>query len=283
VDKFGRSYVLEVETQSGVVVIGPPITIEMHIIRNTQGAQQSSVLRVYNLSEKRRSQIRFNIYDYGTIRNVRLRAGYGTNMASIFRGNIMQAFSVREGVNFITQIESYDGGYAYVNGTTAQQFPAGTPQKTVVSSLMATLPYTSVGVVGSFPGVLSRGNSYSGNTTEILNELTGGAFFIDQGKAHALGTNEYIAAVGGTTLVNAASGLLGTPMREVQIVRFDMVFEPGLNPGHKIKLQSLTEANFNRDYKVTSVEHHGIISEAVCGELITTGVFNYYDNFVAVV
>lgn len=275
-DKFGRNYELYIQTQAGdVLVVKLPFTIEFDITRNTLTSANVCQIRIYNLSLINRNQIRFNVSNYGQFRSVLLRAGYGTNLATIFSGNISQAWSVREGVNFITQIECYDGGFAFVNGVTNQQFPAGVPQETVIRSLASSLPNVKMGAIGSYPGVLSRGNTYSGNTANILSELTGGGFFVDNGKANALGTNEYIADVGSIGIINSKSGLLGTPVLEQTIVRFDMLFEPSLNAGQKIFLDSLTESNFNGQYKVTAVKHRGMISGSVAGSVITTGEFFY--------
>ncbi len=273
-NKFGRNYVLKVGTASGeTLTIEPPLTIEFDITRNTLTSANVCQIRIYNLSTRNRNQLRFNISNYGTFRQVVLKAGYGGSLATIFSGNISQAWSVREGVNFITQIECYDGGFAFVNGSTNTQFPSGVPQKTIIETLIETLPHVDSGVVGSYPGVTARGNAYSGNTVSILQQLTGGGFFVDNGKANALGTNEYIGSTGGIVLINAKSGLLGTPVLESNIVHFDMLFEPNLTVGSLINLQSATESNFNGQYKVTAVKHRGMISEAVCGSVITTGEF----------
>jgi hypothetical protein len=280
VDKFGRRYQLQVGTESGsTLTVELPFTIEFDITRNTLTSANVCQVRIYNLSQRNRNQLRRNVTDYGDYRPITLKAGYGDNLATIFTGNVTQAWSVREGVNFITQIECFDGGFAFVNGKTNAQFPANTSQRDVIRTLASSLPYVKLGAIGDYPGSLSRGNSYSGNTTDILRELTGGGFFIDNGKANALNTDEYIETVSPPLVINSKSGLLGTPVLEKSIVRFDMLFEPSLNVGYRIKLESLTEVNFNADsnfngiYKVTSVKHRGMISEAVCGSVITTGEF----------
>lgn len=279
-DKFGRNYELLVQTESGdTLTIKLPFTIFFDITRNTLTSANVCQVRVYNLSQVNRNQIRFNASNYGQFRQIQLRAGYGDNLAKCFVGNISQAWSVREGVNFITQIECYDGGFAFTNGVTNAQFPANVEQKDVIRTIMTDLPHTDMGVVGDYPGQLSRGNSYSGNTAGILDELTGGGFFIDNGKANALGTNEYLVNAGGVTLINSQSGLLGTPVLEQTIVHFDMLFEPNLQVGQKVRLQSITEDNFNGDYKVTAVKHRGMISESVAGSVITTGEF-FFDKIL---
>lgn len=275
-DKFGRNYILEVQKQDGsILTVQPPFTIEFDITRNTLSSANTASIRVYNLSENNRNQIRFNISDYGTFRSVSLRAGYGTNLPQVFTGNISQAWSVREGTNMITQIECFDGGFAFANGKTQTQFTAGTDQATVIRTIASDMPHLSVGAIGSFPGAIGRGNSYSGGTADLLRELTGGGFFVDLGKVNALGDNEYIDDGSPTLVINSQSGLLGTPVLEQTIVRFEMLFEPTLNVARKIQLQSVTESNYNGFYKVTAVKHRGMISESVCGELVTEGEFFY--------
>jgi hypothetical protein len=280
-DKFGRTYRLAVDTQnvqfiaSGTqLIVEPPFTIEFDITRNILSSANASSFRIYNLSPNTRNQIRKNISDYQDLRKINLKAGYiGSNLPVVFDGNITQAWSVREGTNFITQIESFDGGFAFANGLTATSFPEGTDQNTIIETLIASLPAVTPGIVGDFSGALSRGNAYSGSTPELLRELTGGGFFIDNGKAHALKNNECLA--GELQVITAESGLLGTPVRENTILNFDMIFEPRLLIGQIIELQSSTDVNFNGLYKIISLKHRGMISETVCGDAVTSvGLWN---------
>lgn len=271
--KFGRNYSLSVQTQNGeTLTVAPPFTIEFDITRNTLTSANVASIRVYNLSQNNRNQIRKDVTNYGDLRLVELRAGYGTNLPVVFSGTITQAWSVREGTNFVTQIESFDGGFAFANGQTNTTFQAGTTQQTVIETLAGSLPAVSLGAIGQFPGALARGNTYSGNTTQILHDLTGGAFFIDIGKANALGDSECLD--GEIQIINANSGLLGTPVREQTILTFDILFEPRVQVGQKILLDSLEGsvrgANFNGFYKVISVKHRGMISESVCGDAVTS-------------
>lgn len=272
-DKFGRSYSLFVQAIDGSIIeIGLPFTIEFDITRNTLTSANICSIRIYNLSENNRNKIRKNVMDYGDLRTIVLQAGYENNNPIIFSGNITQAWSVREGNNFITQIECFDGGFAFANALYSKSFPANTAQRDIIIDMMLNLPGVSLGAVGSYPGNISRGNSYSGTTTDLLGEMTGGGFFIDNQTSFALGNNE--CRNGGIPIISSASGLLGTPILEQTILSFDVLFEPRAVVGQKIKLESITDQNFNGFYKVTSVKHRGMISEAVCGEVITSlGMF----------
>lgn len=273
-DKFGRNYELTIQVASGdLITVTPPFTVEFDVARHQLRSSNTCQLRIYNLAEKRRNQIRKDILSYSQRERIIFKAGYGSNLPVIFAGDVKQAWSVREGVNFITQVECFGGGYASVNGIVNMVFPAGTQRRDVISQVAGTLPNTTVGTIGSYPGALSRGNSVSGNSIDVLHELTGGGSFIDNDRVHALGTYETVEAVGTTVVVTPASGLLGTPVLEQTVVHFDMLFEPRLLIGQKVLIDGFTEKRFNGEHKVTSVKHRGMISEAVCGQAITTVEF----------
>lgn len=268
-DKFKRNYKLLIERRDGQLLqIQPPFTVEFDISRNSMVGLNVGSIRIYNLNADNRAQIRHDQYDWGDNRKVTFMAGYGDKLSLAFIGNISQAWSVREGNNMITQIESFDGSYAAVNGVTNQQFRSGTPMVSVIDALAQTLPGLKVGAIGNYEGRTSRGNSYSGSTVEILSTLTGGGLFIDNGKVHCLKDEECVA--GNVPSITAASGLLGTPVRENLYVNLEMLFEPGLFLAQQVNLQSETGEGFNGPHKILSIKHRGMISEAVCGTAITS-------------
>lgn len=268
-DKYNRNYVLLIQKKDGTTLkVTRPFTVEFDIHRNSLSSANVCSIRVYNLSPNNRSQIRKDQFDFGDLRTIEFAAGYGDQLSLAFSGNISQAWSVREGNNFITQIECYDGGYAYVNAVTNTQFPSGTDQKTILDSLVKSLPGVTPGAIGNFTGQIARGNTYGGNTTDILKELSGGGFFIDNGKANCLNDNECLD--GDIPLINPQSGLLGTPIKESTYINFDMLFEPGIHVGQLVKLESTTADHFNGIHKILSLHHRGMISEAVCGDAVTS-------------
>jgi hypothetical protein len=298
--KFGRNYILYVGLEDGTILnISPPFTIEFNIIRKNLGSLNTCQIRIYNLSPRNRNLIRYDMSDYSTVRKIEFYAGYGMNLPLIFIGNISQAWSIREGVDFITTIESYDGGDGLINGIISgtATFAAGTTLQNMYKILMSYMPNTTFGAIGpsfiySDPDTKTklltntRATSYTGNAGEVLRNITGGAFFIDLGKTYILGDNECIN--GSVAVVNSQSGLLNTPLRENSIVTVDMIFEPGIVLSQYIQLESSTfpqlnsnatnqsfnfatnSDNVNGYYKITSLIHRGMISESVCGDVITT-------------
>lgn len=267
--KQGRNYFLTIERTNGeFLAITPPITVEFDITRKDFGASNTCSLRIFNLTLDNRTQIYKDRFRFDQLKRIIFRAGYGDNMPVVFQGNVSQAWSVREGTDYITQVECYDSGFAFVNGETNSVFAKGISNASIFESLINQLPDANLGAIGDYPNTLPRGTSFSGSITDILKELSGGGFFIDNGKAHVLGDNEAIE--GELQVITSDSGLLGTPVREETFLNFDMIFEPRLILGQVVQLESVTAANFNSFYKVKSLHHRGVISGAVCGQAITS-------------
>ena len=275
--KLNRIYELIIETRDGgTIEIQPPFTLEFDVRREIWGQANVATFRIFNLNQYNRNNLRFNQFDAGIVRQITFSAGYGpqtpqgNNLALAFFGNITSAFSVREGSNFITQIEAQDQGYAFVNSKSNFSLPAGTPLAGVIEALLNDLSGYGVspGVIGNFLGTLQRGNAFGGNTIDLLKEITGGSFFIDNGVAHCLNDDE--AFLGELPVINSAAGLLGTPQLEQACLKFDILFEPRLVCGQQLLLESITESNYNTYYKVIGLNHKGMISAAVCGDARTT-------------
>lgn len=276
-NKFGRNFLLLVQDNSPTrtfVSISLPFTLEFDIERKNLSSASTATIRVYNLNQETRNRLLKDVFDYAVDRTVILQAGYGhgEEFPIIFSGNIQECWSVREGNNFIMQIQALDGGFPYTNAVFNQQFPSGTPQQTIIEAMIKALSAYGVtpGSVGQYSGNTSRGSAFSGSTTDLLRELTGGGFFIDNMKANALNDNEAIPAPG-IKLINVNSGgLLGTPKVEPYFINFDLLFEPSLIVGQIIQLESVTTPIFNGQYKVTRLHHRGTISSAVCGDAVTS-------------
>lgn len=293
-NKFNRSYVMTITIPGDplVVTIQPPLTLDFDITRNDLASANTATFRIYNLSPLNRSKLRINQWDFGKFFGVTLRAGYlgisgsAQNLPVVFTGSIRHAWSTRQGVDFVTQFECFDGGFAFVNSNTNKTIISGTPQVDILKSLVGDLGQYNVtpGAIGNFPGSNTRGTVYSDKTLEVLKQVSNDQFFVDNGKANVLRKAPYTNADGSSgnaetiltttiPLVNAASGLLNTPLRTQTGIEFEMIFEPSLFVAMQVNLQSNAGDpynNFNGIKKVISFHHRGTISPSICGEALTT-------------
>jgi hypothetical protein len=269
-DKFGRNYRLTVDTiDGGSVVIEPPFTVQFDIQRNVLSSANVINVQVLNLSQRVRDQIRKDEYDYGVNLLMKLEAGYGQDLSTVATGNLRRCFTVRQGTEIVTSIDAFDGGFAFSNGLTSRTYQSGTPNNVILKDLAGTLREqgVSLGAIGQVDGEIPRGNSYTGNASELLNELSGNKFFIDNQQVFILRENEVLDLP--VPVLTAKSGLLGTPVREKSNLILEVLFEPNIRVAQKVQVISQTADNYSGFYKVVAVHHSGIISGAVSGKATT--------------
>lgn len=279
-NKFGRNYELRIQATGGGpdVIIKPPFTVEFDVVRHRYSTATISTIRIYNLSETNRRKLRKNQIDYGLRKTMSFKAGYGDQLSTILVGNVMQGSSVREGNNYITTIQVFDGGFAYANATINPNrgtFAENTPYKAICTDLVKSLSEYDIalGSIGTIPGDSGRGLSVSGSTVSNLTELTNGNFFVDNGVAHILAKNECVPSP--LKKITSATGLMTTPVREMTYLDLDILFEPRVLAGQKIEVESITNKDINNVYQVIAIKHRGIISESVNGECTTSLTLAY--------
>lgn len=278
--KFNRLYELTVEADDQVrpasqvtaentkrVVIRLPYTVEFEISRANLSSAQTATFKIYNLGKKTRDAIQKDSWQW-IYRAIQFRAGYedpnGQMLPLLFNGTVKTAYSYRQGVDFITEIEAYDSAWAMANGFTTISRPAGKTASELVAELAKNLPsLTGTPIIGDFPTVAKRGQVFVGNTWTLIQNLTNQLAIMNNGQLIALKLNEVFR--GGLPLISEETGLLGVPKRTTAFLECDMIFEPRLTLCQIIELRSVTTPLFNRFWKVVGIQHQGMISPSVAG------------------
>ena len=276
-DKAGRNYELDLELVASTgysVVIKPPLTMAFNVQRSTLATANTASITITNLGELTRRKIfhDFNdIHDISKYRGVILKAGYGNNIAEIFNGNIHHAWSVRQGTEWLTQIDAFDGGWDILNGFVNETLPTGWDiRNTIKNVINKNFKYVTAGSLSLLTNNSTRGVVLHGNAWDNIQKLNpDGLNFIDMLKAHCLKLGEYIPYTGQIYRITSAQGLLDTPRRAEANLQLRMLFEPRIHVGSIVQVESLETVN-NGQYQVVGVTHQGTISEAVCGECTTT-------------
>lgn len=268
-NKFGRQYSILIDTiDDRTIEIKDPFTIEFSCKRNNLASANTANFKIYNLGLKTRDSIYKDKYDTLIYRKVEFKAGYTDDAPVIFRGNIQEASSMRNGVDVVTEIVAYDGGDAITNSFSAVTVEKGDSKENVLATLVNDLKNVQGSTIGTFTETNKRGKVLFGNTATIIKNETDDNFFIDNEKAILLNRDEAID--GDILLINAQSGLLESPQRsETQLV-FKMLFEPRLKVGQLIKLESQVNSLYNGSYKIIGISHTGTISQSVGGKCETT-------------
>lgn len=267
IGRFGRNYRLDIFSPSGKqITINLPFTLQFNITRNTLASANNGSFTIYNLGEATRNQIfkdRFSVTEYW---RVRFWAGYGNRLHEVFTGNALEAYSYKDGSNWMTKLECFDGMDAIQNGFTSTTIQAGTQNSDIFSRIIDDMPNTVKGLFGSLgEGSAPRGKVLLGQSSEILSTETEGSFFIDRETVNVLTDQEVIS---GTVVVLDEGQLLSTPRRREAFLDVATLFEPQVQVGQIYEIKSL-ESRYNGQYAIKGFNHSGIISAGVNGNART--------------
>lgn len=272
--KWGRNYQLNVQRRDGSIqIINYPLTLEFNIVRKPYSSTNTATFRVKNLNPDTRAAIYRDRFDFGDTRSLTLAAGYGQSpYPVIFQGTMYFASSWRDsgGVDFITEMQANDM-FSMVTAFSNTTLQGNQSKQSVVNNLITNItngnPLLAPGYIAPTSGSYPRGRTLFGPTWPLLQQETGQNTFIDNGFIHHLGPNDYF--VGGIPIIDSSTGLLSTPKKTETYLTIDILFEPNIQIGQQVQLNS-SYTPANGTYKVMGLEHHGVISGAVNGKFITT-------------
>lgn len=272
--KRQRTYRLTVQGQTSVHIVSYPLTIRFEIDRHVLAACNTARITVYNLNQELRNDIFQDRYDTSIYRAVKLNAGYETDpvLPVIFQGNMWSCGYHRPGVDFMTDINAFDGGDAVINPQAQIDLsvPNDVSIASLIRSIVGTMPNVAPGAISDVVQTRSRGITVSGNSWQQIQKLAGNNYaFIDNGRVNVLAEDEYVLVNGAITIISASTGLIGTPRRQNRMMEVDVLFEPNAVPGQLVKVESANAAN-NGYFTVRGVRHSGTISGSVDGGVITT-------------
>jgi hypothetical protein len=270
--KLNRRYRLLIDVgtaeQPEVIEITDPLTIEFNITRGIHSSLNSGSFKVYNLSNSTRTRIfqdRFRLRGSSLLyKRITMQAGYN-QLATIFRGNLLQSFPFRKGGDIIQQIDALDGSFGLLNSFTSLTLNKGTTANDAIDKISNDLVNIEKGIISQFNLVFKKSLSLFGDTIgEIKKIIRGEAdVFIDDEKLLILKTNECVE--GQVQLINSETGLLGTPIRRNTFLQVEIVFEPRITVGQIVKIKSSVNPAYDGTYKVVGITHTGTISGAVAG------------------
>jgi hypothetical protein len=216
---------------------------------------------------------------------VKFYAGYISEGPAplVFQGNVLKAFSYRDGPDVVTDITLLDGQAAAQQSQVAAAVAAPWTAQAVVdilTPLMAPFGVQYGGastLIGTTPQ--ARGMMALGSTYDVLAKLAASrncTACISQGKIYLMGPQDYIVVPGALPQLDVTTGIIGTPRRSGYNVDVTMLFEPRVALGQQIIVVSTVNQAINGTYRVDGIDHRGIISGAKGGPLLTT--FHLFNN-----
>ena len=250
--RFNRDYELTIAVgQSRTVVVRPPLRVVFSVEKSVAGGLNKATFRVYNLQESNRLALVRDIEDTSVI-PVQMRVGYDGELGMIFKGTVQRGRSFREGPEMVTELECLDGG-TQVLGTFVNQTVRGSDKAVDAVRKAAGL---DKGKLTTQPPI-TRPRVLVGSVSRLRDDLVegGATWYINDEQLFTLKQNEVISRF--VPVVNASTGLLNTPSRQMQRVTFDTLMNPALRIGGLCSLESVTAPHMNGVYRIDEIGYSG--------------------------
>jgi len=241
IDLFDRAYSLQVDT---LLVTG--LQVKFDVKRSLAPKTPNSArIEIANLSETTRKRIQ-------GMRNVfvSLQAGYVQGKSLIFRGDLAEAWSARDGTEWITTVESGDGEKHRKKKRLNKTFPAGTPVAKLLSECAHALGVglgnadkqsAAAQLFAASPSKRLGGAAVTGDALAQLDRICrtcGLEWSIQDNQLQLLERGKPLQEQG--PKLGPASGMVGSPeVGKSGLVRVRTLMVPNLQPGRKVELDSL--------------------------------------------
>lgn len=271
--KWGRYYEIRIKTpEDELITIKPPITFIMEVSRDMRAAVNNANLTIYNLAPETRNRIYKDLYTFQLRWQISILAGYGeTELYELFRGNMEEAYSLKQGTEWITTIKAYDGSFQIHNGFVNETITKDVSMKETIKRVIHTMPEMLTGVLGApAEGESARGKVVVGNSYDVIQGLTDKQAFIDGETLYVMGEDEVLK---GDAFVLESDLNFTTPKRRDAYLELDTLFSPEIRVGHIAEVRSL-EKRYDGQYKVYGIKHAVTFSEVQAGDAVTTVSLN---------
>lgn len=253
---------------------GHQIKIWFDLNKTIDSEQNTGVIKLYNLAESTRKSLGRELED------ITLDAGYeppdgGSNVGTIFFGQILDARSFREGKNIVTELEVAEGDKAFRKSTISKTMPSGSTVEAIVEEIFKG--FEKYGIERGewvFPeGLepLKRPYSMMGSAPRELDRLGAGyAFYwsIQSGVLEIIPSDGFLNSA---VLLNARTGLVDVPAVTDTGVEFTALLNPEVRPNRQVIIESgIAELNAEGgQYRVASARFSGDNRE---GDFLVYGV-----------
>lgn len=175
---------------------------------------------------------------------VLLKAGYQNSVGLLFKGDLTEVFSQREGPDWVTTVRSGDGLVALRSAQIQQSFKAGTSAFDVLKSIAKTLGISTGDALNKLErlGLKNLDNSMaiSGNSMQQLHQALkplGLEASIQDNALQILVSKQALEQT--AVLLSPETGLLGFPQFSNHgVLRAQALLNHELFPGRKIKLET---------------------------------------------
>lgn len=212
---------------------GRMLQVDFDIKMSRSKTPNQGVVAIYNLSETDRRRIERDA------KSIRLFAGYDGDNKMIFTGDVVFVSSVKESVDWKTEIKAGDGWRSFSQSITSRNYAAGTPIRTIVEQTARDMGIALKESANILKGTVDGSITLHGKSQLALDQVVrnaGGEWSIQDNELQITPITKPVD--GEAIVLDSSSGLLEAPAISEKGVTIRCQLHPDLRPGKVVKLES---------------------------------------------
>jgi len=252
--QYGRQYILQVGNESESIRINN-LRVKFKIKHTHDKKPNHATFSIYNLNPTHRNLITQKQYT-----KVALLVGYGTldDCRLLYAGQISKPKTLREDMDFVTELECDDGATDYRNAFMSVTLSAGSTHGDIIEQCLKTMPNVQPGVIGVDSDVtLTRGRVCYGSTRSVIGQIANhhdADWSIQNGRLIILKAD--YCQPGEAAVISQKTGMIKSPRVTNGGMEVSCLLNPMIQVGGLIRIDSIVD-DYDGDYKVTTIESNG--------------------------
>jgi hypothetical protein len=259
-----RKVILQVVPERGAAKLIDELRIKFKVEKTNESAPNTAEIQIYNASESTRSlleakntQVRISFGYLGLNPNGVLGTGFAStsNVDLVYVGDITKVTQKFQRPDIISELECGDGDNRFRNSRLSKGYPPGTKVDLILDDLIKAMGLSKGSRVGVPPKKYGSGVALSGlakTHLDMICKANNLEWSIQDGSIQII--RKDLPSADPTIILDADSGLIGSPSKTKEGVEFTSLIQPDLKPGRRVQLKSRTISGI---FKVRKVTHEG--------------------------
>ncbi|BBV07840.1 hypothetical protein BML2537_13340 [Providencia stuartii] len=249
--QFGRQLKLVIgNTKESLEITNLRVTFEVK--KTLTPEPNPAVIRIYNLNASHR-----NLLTSKEFNRASLSVGY-EELRQIYAGDIVEANTIRDGEDFITELICGDGFKAYTSSMVNKTLSAGKSDAEILRENTQAMGVETGVIDLPKDRQLPRGKVMFGDPRELLHKIAknnNAQWSIQDGQMTVLPKDKVLADNEGFVL-SQETGLIGSPEKTDNGLQLTCLCNPALRIGGLVRVQSIMN-EYNGVFKITELSHTG--------------------------
>lgn len=235
--QYKRSYELTIIPNTGDSRIVRSLRVSFEITKSVLSFPNLARIEIYNPNPDTLSVLQ------NKFTKVILNAGYEGDIRLLFKGEIRNVYQKKIGTDRIVTLYAGDGQRDWQNATFNKTFTENISISSAIKEVLKTFEEVTEGVVNGLPKVADklRGQTLSGSSKDILDNFAdeyGFTWSIQDGEVIIVPVEEPIRS-NEAVLVNAATGMIGSPTVTEIGADVTTLLNPRMLPNRAFKIESI--------------------------------------------